>query len=186
MTHAVPAYRTSAGSRKWQLEIFRIEIWKLKLQFRRFPICTCAISNCNEQPTEIKCICVTCRNLNIHCALQRSSRYAGLFYLINSLLVNLGFYGVTTYDFHARVFPWTNMPKRSKRSSDAYKELCRCFCAGKSANNISGHKRVRLPCGGAMVTWRTYLNHQKANTNDGADQMFVDSAGYRRSSRSSF
>ena len=67
------------------------------------------------------------------------------------------------------------MPKRSKRSSDAYKELCRCFCAGKSANNISGHKRVRLPCGGAMVTLRTFLNHQKANTNHGADQMFVDS-----------
>jgi hypothetical protein len=67
------------------------------------------------------------------------------------------------------------MPKRSKRTNDAYKELCRCFCAGKSANNLSGHKRVRLPCGGAMVTFRTFLNHQKANTNDRADLTFVDS-----------
>ena len=37
------------------------------------------------------------------------------------------------------------------------------------------HKRVRLPCGGAMVTLRTFLNHEKANTNGGAYQTFVDS-----------
>ena len=69
------------------------------------------------------------------------------------------------------------MPKRSKRSDDSYQQLCRCFCAGKSANNARGQIRRRLPCGGAMVTFRTFLNHQKANinTNDGADQTFVDS-----------
>jgi len=66
------------------------------------------------------------------------------------------------------------MPKRSNRA-DNYNTSLQCFCAGKIANNRSGHKRVRLPCGGAMVTLRTFLNHQKANTNDGADQMFVDS-----------
>ena len=67
------------------------------------------------------------------------------------------------------------MHKRTKRSGDTYQALLRCFCAGKNANDVMGRKRVRLSCGGAMVTWRTFLNHQKANTNDGADQMFVDS-----------
>ena len=67
------------------------------------------------------------------------------------------------------------MPKRSKRANDAYNELCRCFCAGKNANDVMGRKRVRLPCGGAMVTLRTFLNHEKANTNGGAYQTFVDS-----------
>ena len=65
--------------------------------------------------------------------------------------------------------------ERSKRKVFTYDEKRECFCEGKIANNRSGHKRVRLPCGGAMVTLRTFLNHQKANTNHGADQMFVDS-----------
>ena len=63
--------------------------------------------------------------------------------------------------------------ERTKRKVFTYDEKRECFCEGKIANNRSGHKRVRLPCGGAMVTLRTFLNHEKANTNDGADQMFV-------------
>ena len=69
------------------------------------------------------------------------------------------------------------MHKNKKRSNraDNYNTSLQCFCAGKIANNLRGHKRVRLPCGGAMVTLRTFLNHEKAHKNDGADQIFVDS-----------
>ena len=65
--------------------------------------------------------------------------------------------------------------ERSKRKVFTYDEKRECFCEGKIEVNIRGQIRRRLPCGGAMVTLRTFLNHEKAHKNDGADQIFVDS-----------